>query len=166
MRWPGVTANLYQRAFPGASMKSRIGCGVPSIRNAFGQESLSRELTRHGDEGVVAGDVIFTVTKTPGFTPATVTLTGAGIADHFILVARTSDDPRRGLTAFLYHRDQPGWRILRRIPIMGPEEHGGHCELVFEGLEIPDENVLLEVGDGLRVTQIRLGPARLTHCMR
>jgi acyl-CoA dehydrogenase len=93
-------------------------------------------------------------------------ITGAGVADHFILVARTSDDQRRGLTAFLYHRDQPGWRILRRIPIMGPEEHGGHCELVFEGLEVPDENVLMKVGDGLRVTQIRLGPARLTHCMR
>jgi acyl-CoA dehydrogenase len=93
-------------------------------------------------------------------------ITGAGVADHFILMARTSQDPRRGLTAFLYHRDQPGWRILRRIPIMGPEEHGGHCELVFEGLEVPDENVLMEVGDGLRVTQIRLGPARLTHCMR
>jgi acyl-CoA dehydrogenase len=71
-------------------------------------------------------------------------ITGAGIADHFILVARTSHDSRRGLTAFLYHRDQPGWSILRRIPIMGPEEHGGHCELLFEGL----------------------GPARLTHCMR
>jgi acyl-CoA dehydrogenase len=93
-------------------------------------------------------------------------ITGAGVADHFILVARTSDDPRRGLTAFLYHRDQPGWRILRRIPIMGPEEHGGHCELEFDGLEVPDENVLMQVGDGLRVTQIRLGPARLTHCMR
>src|SRR5499427_6446623 len=93
-------------------------------------------------------------------------ITGAGVADHFILVARTSDDQRRGLTAFLYHRDQPGWRILRRIPIMGPEEHGGHCELVFEGLEVPDENVLMKVGDGLRATQIRLGPARLTHCMR
>src|SRR5213075_691806 len=79
---------------------------------------------------------------------------------------RTSDEERHGLTAFLYHRDQPGWRILRRIPIMGPEEHGGHCELVFEGLEVPDGNVLMKVGDGLRVTQIRLGPARLTHCMR
>ena len=56
-------------------------------------------------------------------------ITGAGVADHFLLLARTSDDPRRGLTCFLYHRDQPGWEILRRIPIMGPEEHGGHCEL-------------------------------------
>jgi acyl-CoA dehydrogenase len=93
-------------------------------------------------------------------------ITGAGVAQHFILIARTSDDARKGLTAFLFDRDQPGWRIQRRIPIMGPEEHGGHCELVFEGLEIPDEDRLLGVGDGLKVTQIRLGTARLTHCMR
>ncbi|HSD35740.1 MAG TPA: acyl-CoA dehydrogenase family protein [Alphaproteobacteria bacterium] len=93
-------------------------------------------------------------------------ITGAGAAQHFILIARTSDDARRGLTAFLYDRDQPGWSILRRIPIMGPEEHGGHCELEFDGLEIADENRLMGVGDGLKVTQIRLGAARLTHCMR
>jgi len=93
-------------------------------------------------------------------------ITGASAAEHFILIARTSDDKRRGLTAFLYHRDQPGWRVIRRIPIMGPHEHGGHGELEFNGLEIADENRLLEVGDGLKVTQIRLGPARLTHCMR
>ena len=93
-------------------------------------------------------------------------ISGAAAAAQFIVVARTSDDPRRGLSAFLYHKDQPGWRILRRIPTMGPEEIGGACELEFDGLEIPEENLLLEEGDGLRLTQIRLGPARLTHCMR
>ncbi len=93
-------------------------------------------------------------------------ITGAAEAKHFILMARTGDDDRTGLTAFLFHADQPGWRILRRIPIMGPEEHGGHCELEFDGLEVHDDNVLMGVGEGLRATQIRLGPARLTHCMR
>jgi acyl-CoA dehydrogenase len=108
--------------------------------------------TREGDRWIVHGRKWF--------------ITGADVAQHFILVAKTSDDPRKGLTAFLFDRDQPGWRILRRIPIMGPEEHGGHCELEFDGLEIPDENRLLNVGDGRKVTQIRLGTARLTHCMR
>jgi acyl-CoA dehydrogenase len=107
---------------------------------------------RKGDNWIVTGRKWF--------------ITGADGAAHFILVAKTSDDRRKGLTAFLFHKDQPGWRILRRIPIMGPEEHGGHCEIEFEGLEIPDENRLMEVGDGLKVTQIRLGTARLTHCMR
>jgi acyl-CoA dehydrogenase len=107
---------------------------------------------RKGDRWVVNGHKWF--------------ITGAEGAAHFILIARTSDDPRKGLSAFLFHRDQPGWRILRRIGIMGPEEHGGHCEVLFEGLEIPDENRLMEVGDGMKVAQIRLGTARLTHCMR
>ncbi len=93
-------------------------------------------------------------------------ISGADGATHFILVARTSDDPRNGLSAFLYHKDQPGWRILRRVPTMGPDELGGTCEIEFDGLEIPEENRLMEEGDGLRLTQIRLGPARLTHCMR
>src|SRR5665213_2497834 len=93
-------------------------------------------------------------------------ITGADGAAHFILMARTSDDKRRGLTAFLFHKDQPGWRIVRRIPILGPEEHDGHCELEFTGLEVPEEDVLLGEGEGLRLMQLRLGPARLTHCMR
>ena len=67
-------------------------------------------------------------------------ITGAQGASHFILLARTSDEPRRELTTFLFHRSQPGWEIIRRIPIMGPEEHGGHSELRFNGLKIPDED--------------------------
>ena len=108
--------------------------------------------TRSGDKWVVQGHKWF--------------ITGAGVAQHFILLARTSDHPRKGLTAFMFDRDDPGWELVRRVPIMGPEEHGGHCELKFDGLEIPDENRLLEVGDGMKVVQMRLGTARLTHCMR
>ena len=96
-------------------------------------------------------------------------ISGADIAEKFIVMARTDDNPdekRRHLTAFLFDRGEPGWEIVRRIDNMGPDEHGGVCELKFDGLEIPDEHRLMEVGDGLKVTQIRLGPARLTHCMR
>ncbi len=107
---------------------------------------------RRGDRWVIEGHKWF--------------ITGAEGARHFLLIARTSDDRRRGLTAFAFDAGQPGWEIVRRIPIMGPEEHGGHCELRFDGLEIADENRLMEVGDGLKFTQIRLGTARLTHCMR
>ena len=107
---------------------------------------------RHGGKYIVHGRKWF--------------ISGADGATHFILVARTSDDARNGLSAFLFHSDQPGWRILRRVPTMGPEELGGTCELEFDGLEIAEENRLMEEGDGLRLTQIRLGPARLTHCMR
>ena len=93
-------------------------------------------------------------------------ITGAGEAGHFILIAKTGSDARNGLTAFLFHRDDPGWRIERRIGIMGPEEHGGHCELIFDGMMLDDDRMLMGEGQGLKVTQIRLGLARLTHCMR
>lgn len=93
-------------------------------------------------------------------------ITGAEDASHFILIARTSDDARHGLTAFLFHKDQPGWGIIRRIGIMGPEEHGGHCEIKFDGLVVGEDQILGAEGQGLKVTQTRLGPARLTHCMR
>lgn len=107
---------------------------------------------KDGDEWVIEGQKWF--------------ITGADGAAHFTLMARTSDDPRSGLTAFLFHKDTPGWRITRRIPIMGPEEHGGHCVIEFDGLRVHNDDVLMGVGRGLKVTQARLGPARLTHCMR
>ncbi|RDD68361.1 acyl-CoA dehydrogenase family protein [Paracoccus versutus] len=113
---------------------------------------MQTRAVRDGDDYVVHGHKWF--------------ITGAGEAEHFLLLARTSDDARRGHTCFLFHRDDPGWEITRRIPIMGPEEHGGHCELVFDGLRIPSRNVVLGEGRGLKVVQTRLGVARLTHCMR
>jgi len=133
-------------------MRSAFAMTEPMPGGGSDPSAIRTRAVKKGDRWVIEGHKWF--------------ITGAGAAQHFILIARTSDDPRKGLTAFLFDRDQPGWKILRRIAIMGPEEHGGHCELMFEGLEIPDENRLLEVGDGLKVTQIRLGTARLTHCMR
>ena len=134
------------------AVRSAFAMTEPHPGGGSDPSMIQTRAERHGDTYVVRGTKWF--------------ITGAAEASHFILLARTSDDPRYGLTAFLFHRDDPGWRIARRIPIMGPEEHGGHCELAFEGLEIPAANVLLGEGQGLRVTQIRLGPARLTHCMR
>lgn len=134
------------------SVRSAFAMTEPHPGSGSDPSMMLTTATRKGDRYVIRGRKWF--------------ITAADEAKHFILMARTSDDPRKGLTAFLFDSDQPGWRIDRRIPIMGPEEHGGHCEIVFEGLEIPAGNVLLNEGDGLKITQMRLGPARLTHCMR
>jgi len=124
----------------------------PSPGGGSDPSMIQTKAERHENKWVVNGQKWF--------------ITGAEVASHFILMAKTSDDPRKGLTAFMFHKDQPGWRIKRRIPIMGPEEHGGHCEIEFDGLEIHDNDRIMDVGDGLKLTQIRLGTARLTHCMR
>ncbi len=135
--------------------KVRSALAMTEPAPGSGSDPLGMMLTKaekSGDKWIVHGHKWF--------------ITGAGVAQHFILLARTSDHPRKGLTAFMFDRDEPGWELVRRVPIMGPEEHGGHCELKFHGLEIPDENRLLGVGDGMKVVQMRLGTARLTHCMR
>jgi acyl-CoA dehydrogenase len=134
------------------NLRSAFAMTEPMPGGGSDPAAIRTTAQRQGDRWVIHGRKWF--------------ITGAEGAKHFVVVARTSGDRRRGLTAFLHHADQPGWHILRRIPILGPEEHGGHCELVYDGLEIADGDRLLEVGDGLKVTQIRLGPARLTHCMR
>jgi acyl-CoA dehydrogenase len=134
------------------AVRSSFAMTEPAPGGGSDPAMIRTRATRHGTGWMIRGRKWF--------------ITGAAEAAHFILVARVSDDARRGLAIFLFHRDQPGWRVLRRIAIMGPEEHGGHCELEFDGLEVADENVLLSIGDGLRATQMRLGPARLTHCMR
>ena len=134
------------------AVRSSFAMTEPAPGSGSDPSMMQTRATREGDHWRIHGTKHF--------------ITGAGVAEHFILIARTSDDARKGLTAFLFHRDDPGWEVVRRIPIMGPEEHGGHCELRFDGLRIPDENRLMEIGDGLKLTQIRLGPARLTHCMR
>lgn len=134
------------------SVRSSFAMTEPAPGGGSDPSMIRTRAEKRGDSYVVTGRKWF--------------ITGAAEAQHFILVARTSDDPRSGLTAFLFYADQPGWRIERRIEIMGPEEHGGHCELIFDGLEIPAENVLIGEGRGMKLTQTRLGPARLTHCMR
>lgn len=134
------------------AVRSSFAMTEPAPGSGSDPGMMRTTAVRHGDRWIVNGVKHF--------------ITGAAVAAHFILVARTSDDARKGLTAFLFHKDDPGWEVVRRIPIMGPEEHGGHCELRFTDMAIPDENRLMGVGDGLKLTQIRLGVARLTHCMR
>jgi acyl-CoA dehydrogenase len=153
--WQAGTAAQKQRwlaPIADGRVRSAFAMTEPHPGSGSDPTMMQTRAERRGDRWIVHGRKWF--------------ITGADAAQHFILMARTSDDPRKGLTAFLFDRDAPGWRITRRIPIMGPEEHGGHCELEFDGLAIPDGDRLLGVGDGLKVTQIRLGPARLTHCMR
>ena len=133
-------------------MRSSFAMTEPAPGGGSDPSMIKTYAEKHGDTWKIYGRKWF--------------ITGAAAASHFILAARTSDDKRKGITTFLYHKDQPGWKIVRRIEIMGPEEHGGHCELEFDGLEVHDDDVFGGLGNGLKVVQVRLGPARLTHCMR
>jgi acyl-CoA dehydrogenase len=90
--------------------------------------------------------------------------TGGGDAAFLILMARTGDDQA---TMFLVDRDAPGITHVRDVGTMSePLLAHREAELRFEGLRVGDDAVLGNVGDGFRLAQRRLVPARLTHCMR
>jgi acyl-CoA dehydrogenase len=67
---------------------------------------------------------------------------------------------------FLVDADNPGWAVIREIPVMGTEGPGGHCEVKLEACRVPGDALLGDRGAGLGLAQVRLGPARLAHAMR
>ncbi|HEY6532755.1 MAG TPA: acyl-CoA dehydrogenase family protein, partial [Acidimicrobiales bacterium] len=95
-------------------------------------------------------------------------ITGASTAGVIICMARTSGDPgdRHGATMFLVDPDHPGVRIERSIDTLDRAFYGGHAELVFDDCCVDDDAVLGAVNEGFVLAQVRLAPARLTHCMR
>ncbi len=89
-------------------------------------------------------------------------ITGAEGAAFAIVLVRTSEGP----TMFLVDTHNPGLRLQRTIPTMDTLTPGGHGEIDFVDCLVDDAAVLGEVGKGFEYAQVRLDPARLTHCMR
>ena len=94
-------------------------------------------------------------------------ITGAEGAAFMIIMARVFDgDTEVGPTMFLAKLPQSGIHITRIIGSMDSSFTGGHAQVTLDGARIHQKDVLGELGQGLRYAQIRLAPARLTHCMR
>jgi acyl-CoA dehydrogenase len=94
-------------------------------------------------------------------------ISGAHGAQFAILIARTDDDPevpQAVNSAFLVDLPSDGWEIVRDIHTMSGSHN--HCEIRITGLRVPKANLLGGRGQGHRLGQYRLGPARLAHCMR
>lgn len=88
--------------------------------------------------------------------------TGGDGAGFYIVMARTGEQA----TMFLVDADAPGVEVVRTLGTLDTSFSGGHCEMAFDGVRVGDDAVLGEVDLGFRYAQVRLGPARLTHCMR
>jgi acyl-CoA dehydrogenase len=117
--------------------------------------NLRTTARRDGDAWVIDGHKWYT--------------TGGGDASFLIVMARTSEDrhDKNGATMFVVDRNAPGVEHVRDVPVMSPPilVHR-EAELRFHGVRVTDEAILGDVGDGFRLAQARLVPARLTHCMR
>jgi len=89
-------------------------------------------------------------------------ITGFEGAAFAIALARAPEGP----TMFLVDVGTPGLELLRMIPTLDHLTPGGHCQILFTDCEVPPEAILGEPGKGFDYVQLRLVPARLTHCMR
>jgi len=118
---------------------------------------LSTTAVREGNEYVINGHKWFT--------------TAADGAQFTIVMAVTDPEnpnPYQRASMILVPLDNPGYQLLRNIPIMGDEgeDYMSHGEVRFTDCRVPLENLIGEEGQGFALAQERLGPGRIHHCMR
>jgi acyl-CoA dehydrogenase len=144
----------YLRPLVAGEIRSCFAMTEPAPGAGADPSMLSTTATRTGDGWRIDGRKWF--------------ITGARGAGVAICMARTSGSPgdRGGATMFLVDGDDLGLRVVRDIDTLDQGLFGGHGEVVFDGCLVGPDAVLGEVDRGFEYAQVRLAPARLTHCMR
>jgi acyl-CoA dehydrogenase len=110
---------------------------------------LQTRARRDGDDYLISGRKWF--------------ITGADGAAFAIVMARLEDGRA---TMFLADMDRRGITVERSMAAMDSCFPGGHGVVRFDQLRVPTADILGEPGEGFKHAQVRLSPARLTHCMR
>ena len=132
-----------------AEIRSCFAMTEPAPGAGADPSMLMTTAVRDGDAYVIKGTKWF--------------ITGADGAAYVIVMARMDDG---AATMFLTNMDRNGIRVARTMEAMDSSFAGGHCVVEFNNVRVPASDVLGEVGKGFRYAQVRLAPARLTHCMR
>ncbi|MGH2793618.1 MAG: acyl-CoA dehydrogenase family protein [Actinomycetota bacterium] len=118
--------------------------------------NIHTRIAREGDEYVINGRKWFT--------------SGAASERCKIMilmgVSNPDADTYRRQSMILVPMKTPGVILVRALPVFGFQDEGGHCEILFEDVRVPAENMLGEEGSGFAIAQARLGPGRIHHCMR
>jgi alkylation response protein AidB-like acyl-CoA dehydrogenase len=118
---------------------------------------MSTKAVLEGDEYVINGHKWFT--------------TAADGAQFTIVMAITNPEAEnvyQRASMILVPLDNPGYRLVRNISIMGDEgeDYLSHGEVEFTNCRVPKSHLIGEEGQGFTLAQVRLGPGRIHHCMR
>jgi acyl-CoA dehydrogenase len=126
----------------------------PAEDDGAGSDPSMLKTTAHfdGNEWIVDGTKTF--------------ITGVDGAEVGIVMARTDDGNQVRATMFLVSLPHPAIKILKVLDTIDSSMPGGHSRVAIQGLRLPASAVLGEVHKGFEYAQIRLSPARLSHCMR
>ncbi len=122
------------------------------------------------DGGAGADPLLLKTTATPDGNSFVINgrktlITGAEGAAFAIIMARTGEGPA-DCTMFLTELPNPAFKISRVLGTMDSSFMGGHAVIDIENLRVSGDDILGEIGKGFQYAQVRLAPARLTHCMR
>jgi acyl-CoA dehydrogenase len=120
-------------------------------------KNISCKAVRDGDEWVITGEKYY--------------ISGAGDPRCKIMITmvQTSPDgpPHLRQSQILVPTDTPGVEILEGMQVFGKDDAPhGHMHIRFNDVRVPYENILLGEGRGFEISQVRLGPGRIHHCMR
>jgi alkylation response protein AidB-like acyl-CoA dehydrogenase len=146
--------NQYLAPLAAGDVRSAFAMTEPAPGAGSDPSALTTHAHQRGSDWIINGRKCF--------------ITGADGAGFFIIMARTSGAPgeRGGATMFLAPADTRGLEVKRHNPTKDRSMVGGHCEVTFTDLVVPQTAVLGEVDRGFEYAQVRLGPARMTHVMR
>jgi acyl-CoA dehydrogenase len=145
----------YLRPLVAGKIKSAFSMTEPLQGGGSDPKMIKTSATRDGDEWIINGHKWWTSQGTE--------------SDVLVVLARTDHNahPYEGSSLFLVPKDADGINITREIPHMADEMIDmSHVEVIYEDVRVSAENLLGERNEGFTHAQQRLGPARLTHCMR
>ncbi|GAA0541757.1 acyl-CoA dehydrogenase family protein [Paractinoplanes ferrugineus] len=139
------------------SIRSAFAMTEPGVASSDAT-NIGTRITRDGDEYVITGHKFY--------------ISGAMNPNCkiFIVMGKTDPDAARHVqqSMILVPRDTPGVRVERGMRVFGytDGDHGGHAEVYFDDVRVPVANLIGEEGSGFAISQARLGPGRIHHCMR